>query len=293
MLDCIALLVVAAATAAAPAAPGTAQDPEPIERLEAWPDIEDESAAKREMSRLRVAQTEAMGEEGGAALRAMGAAVAPMLLKAYEKERDDDARDRVHAVLLAVTGAPHTRLLAREFKHKSPLVRTFCLRRVAAFPDPGVREPAEAALDGLEKRGDKADPEELYLAAVCATSAGSEAGLERVFARARDHWKEDGASIRVALEAVRGEQVSDIFAKRLAENKGLERADRLALLHVLAGCGTETAKGAVRRYLDDDDNGLRIAAINALRGMVDREPPIDQLPVFEAIEVANAWKRRL
>jgi hypothetical protein len=68
MLDCIALLVVAAAAAAAAAAPGAAQDPEPIERLEAWPDIEDESAAKREMSRLRVAQTEAMGEEGGAAL---------------------------------------------------------------------------------------------------------------------------------------------------------------------------------------------------------------------------------
>ena len=276
-----------------PATQASVIEEEPIERLEEWPELEDEARAKREITRLRRAQTEVMGEEAGAALREMGAAAAPLLLKAYDKERDEAARTRVHAVLLAVTGAPHTRLMAQEFDHKTAHVRRFCLLRVAGFPDPGVREPAEKALSALQARGDKAEPEEVFLAALCATSAGSEAGLERVYEEAREDWRTQGVRIRSALEAVRNEKVSDRFAKQLAGAVKVERADRLALLHVLAGCGTEKATGAVKRFLDHDDNNLRIAAINALRGMVDGDPPIEKLPVFEAIEVANEWKRRL
>ena len=268
-------------------------DEEPIVRLEEWPELEDEAQAKREIARLRRAQTEAMGEEAASALTEIGAAAAPLLLKAYDKERDEAARSRVHAVLLAVTGAPHTRLLAREFDHKTAHVRHFCLLRAADFPDPGVRDAAEKTLSALEARGEKADPQEVFLAALCATSAGSEAGLDHVYEQARENWGTYGTRIRAALEAVRNEQVSDRFARQLAGAVKVERSDRLALLHVLAGCGTEKATGAVRRFLDHDDNNLRIAAINALRGMVDGDPPIEKLPVFEAIEVANEWKRRL
>ena len=30
-----------------------------------------------------------------------------------------------------------------------------------------------------------------------------------------------------------------------------------------------------------------------MRGIVDGEPPVDNLPVFEMIELAEAWKKRL
>jgi hypothetical protein len=46
-------------------------------------------------------------------------------------------------------------------------------------------------------------------------------------------------------------------------------------------------------FLDTNDNTLRIAAINALRGIVDGEPPIERLAVFDAIEMAKTWKERL
>ena len=49
----------------------------------------------------------------------------------------------------------------------------------------------------------------------------------------------------------------------------------------------------VRGFLDVSDNRLKVAAINALRGMYDREPPLEKLPVFEAIDMAEAWKGRL
>jgi hypothetical protein len=49
----------------------------------------------------------------------------------------------------------------------------------------------------------------------------------------------------------------------------------------------------VRFFLDDDDNQVRVAAINACRGIVDGAPPEEQLPVFEAIESAKKWKERV
>ncbi len=36
-----------------------------------------------------------------------------------------------------------------------------------------------------------------------------------------------------------------------------------------------------------------VGAINALRGIIDGDPPLDKLPVFEAIERADKWKSRL
>jgi hypothetical protein len=44
--------------------------------------------------------------------------------------------------------------------------------------------------------------------------------------------------------------------------------------------------------LDDTDNSIRVAAINAMRGIVDGELPITNLPVFEAIELAKKWKEK-
>jgi len=48
----------------------------------------------------------------------------------------------------------------------------------------------------------------------------------------------------------------------------------------------------VKRELDSTDNSIRIAAINAMRGIVDGDLPIANLPVFEAIELAKKWKER-
>ena len=54
-----------------------------------------------------------------------------------------------------------------------------------------------------------------------------------------------------------------------------------------------SATGSIRRFLDHEDNQLRVEAINALRGIVDGEPPFENLLVFDAIEPAGKWKERL
>ena len=65
---------------------------------------------------------------------------------------------------------------------------------------------------------------------------------------------------------------------------------KIAWAETYAGEKAQAAR--LRPLLDDEDNAIRVAAINALRGMVDGEPPIEDLAAFEAIEMAAAWKGR-
>jgi hypothetical protein len=285
-------------TLAGPAGAAPLQEPveqpdDAVQRLAAWPEVPKERAqeVRSDVQRLRKAATEEMGTQAQAALTAAGAMVAPTLLDALGKERDEAARARIVAVLTAVTDARHTRLLAEAFDDRAQVVRTWALTRVAGFPDAGTRAPAEAALAAAAKvrEPERDDREEHLAAALAATAAGSLAGLEHLAERAQKVWGERGAAMRVALEAVRGPEATEIAARGLDG----ERVEMIAALHLLAGCGAPEVTARIKPLLDDGDNSIRIAAINALRGIVDGDPPLEKLPVFEAIEVAKGWKARV
>jgi len=284
-----ATILVLAATLVT--ATGAAQ--EETERLEAWPEVSRDVAAtvKTDIARLRKARTEEMGEQAHAALVQVGAGCAPDLIDALGKEKADDARDRIVDVLDLVTGAPHTRLLAEYFTDKSEEVRIWSLERVALFPDPGVRAAADEALVDAEGAR-KPVRAEVMAAALAATSAGSTAGLDVLLERATKDWNRYGRNIRIACDGARSEAASAEVVGYLTGTE--ERAEQVAAIRLLAGCGTEaSAVPHLRPLLDSDDSTLRIASINALRGIVDGEMPIDKLSVFDSIEQAKTWKQRI
>lgn len=275
-----------------PEAPPQEEEVQEIKRLKAWPAIPGKMRAqvKTDISRLRKARTKAMGEQAVEALIEAGPAAVPELLPVVAREKDQDALKRVNRVLIALTGPEHTRLLAAEFASKQGALRCWCLRRCAAFPDPGVEPQALEALARVRKKGDKADAEELYCASLCACSAGSVEGLAALLKAAQKHWGKRGAELRAALEGCRGPEATGFVVERIQAG---ERVLKVAGLRLLAGCGDESARAICGEHLSDTDNSIRVAAINALRGIVDREPPVDKLPVFEAIELADEWKKRL
>jgi hypothetical protein len=263
--------------------------------LTAWPKPKKDEAKtlKTELARLRKAATPEMAAGGHAGIIALADVAGPALLKALGKEKSEDARERIAAALTEICGPLHTRLLAEAFDDRSEHVRLFALERAAAFPDPGIRKPAEAAFKAAEKRaGTKKEVKrELYYAALALTSSGSFDGLDELHKRALKHWGNSGHAIRAAVEALRGAEATKIIAKKLEDG---DRKATVAALRLLAGCGDpESAKGIVAPFLDNTDNSIRVAAINALRGIVDGEKPLDKLPVFEAVERANKWKARL
>lgn len=265
------------------------KSPAAVERLSAWPKPADKDTLLTDIERLVKARLPEMESQARAALEAAGASAVPFLLDRYGKERDEAARDRLHEVLLVTTNAAQTRLLAKEFDDKSALTRTFALWRTAAFPDRELLAAAEAALARVEKLGDKAGADEAYAAALSATAAGSLKGLPQLWTASLDATGKRAPEIRVALESARGAEASRFVMERVKDG---ERKEKVAALHMLAGCGDSSTIAFVKPFLDDSDNSLRVAAINALRGIVDGEPPLAQLPVFEAIELAKKWKEK-
>ena len=300
MKTLFALLVLAAL----PPAPGTSPGPRPLgallqeeetERLSAWPTLEKDQkkAVDLDVQRLRKARTPEMSESAHDGLVSVGAAAAPLLLTALGKERDEDARARMTDVLETITGAAHTRLLAEHFDAKGAPLRHFALRRAARFPDAGTRAAAEAAYRKASdpKKRKKADPEDLFATALAATASGMVEPLEVLFATGVEDWGAEGEAIHLAACAVRGPEASALFVPRLGSD---ERDEVLGALRLLAACGTEKeAARACARHLDASDNGLRIGAINALRGILDGDPPIARLSAFDAIELAKKWKARV
>lgn len=271
-------------------------------RLEAWPVLKGEalSTAQTDVERVRKAATDEMAALGHDGLIKAGAGAAPLLLAALGKEKDEAVRGRIIGILDQITAAEHTRLLAKEFGSKSRDVRLYVLLRCALFPDAELKAQAEPFLARLVKEGDKADSDERYAAALCATSTGSTAGLTALHVAAVENWNKRGVVIRAALEGVRGPDatavVTAMFKPTDVQAPGaplLPKEDRqrvVACLNLLAGCGDKTALLKARAFLDSNDNTVRVAAINAVLGIAENKPPVANLSAFEAVELAKKLK---
>ena len=276
--------------AAQPSSTAKARPKKQVEHLTEWPKPADKDALLVDVERLCKARTPEMGVQARDALEAAGAAAAPFLLDRLGRERDADASKRLKDVLLTVTNAAHTRLLAKEFESRNQPTRTFALWRAAAFPDKEIRPAAEAAWKRIEKQGAKADPDERYAAALCATSVGSTVGLEVLQESVVKSWERRGVELRAALEGARGPEATKIVVAKL---EGADQKQKVAVLRLLAGCGDASSLSSVKPFLDADDNQIRVAAINACRGIVEGLPPEEQIPVFDAIDTAKKWKEKI
>ncbi len=283
------LPIALAAATALPAAAATREDPPaPAPKLEAWPKPDNKEKLLTDIERVVKAHVPEMAVQGRDELIAVGAAAVPFVLQRYGREKDEEARDRLHEVLLAITAADQTRLLAKEFDDKLTPVRTFALWRASYFPDAGIRAAADKAWQRIQKQGDKADEEERYAAALCTAATGSTVGLEGLYDACNGkRWDKSKRELRAALEGCRGPDASKFVLARL---EGADRRGKVAVLRMLAGCGDRESAARLRPFLDEEDNSIRVAAINALRGMVDGAPPLEDLSAFEAIEMAKEWK---
>ncbi len=276
--------------------PAVAQD----EHATAWPDAKDEPALKLAVQQVHKATSDEMAATGLATIQAEGAAAAPLLLKTLLREKDDEAIERVSGALDAVTTRTHTRLLAESFEDNAAALRRYALRRVAVLGDKGLRETAEALVASFEKRAEsrskktRVEDLDLDLAAALALSTGSLLGVERSLKLAGSKsWSEWSDTLEGAAAGARaaGDDVASAIAAFLAPDK--KDGERVAALRLLTYAGSEKQARAVRPLLDSNANHLKVAAVNALRMMVDGDPPLKKLSAFDAIERAQKWKTRI
>jgi HEAT repeat protein len=69
--------------------------------------------------------------------------------------------------------------------------------------------------------------------------------------------------------------------------------EQIACLRLLAGCGTKDAVSPIASMLNSSNHHIRVATVNALRGIVDGQRPYANLTVFNAITEVKKWKARL
>jgi len=284
-------------------APLRAEDPAPtdeVKRATEWPEVANLAALKRSISKVRKARTEEMASSGAAELEAIGAAAAPLLLDRMGAEKDAGARERMAAVLDAVTAAEHTRLLAEVLGSPQNATRQYAARRIAQLGDPGLRGAADENLEAWEERAADSrmrkavDPLDLQRAAILCVATGSTRGLDGcVTLAAGSPWAAFGPALAAACAPGRaaGPEVGAALAARLSEAEG--PADRVTLLRLLTFAGSKAQVGPIGPLLDAEQNHVKVAAINALRMIVDGDPPLRRLSSFDAIERANRWKARL
>jgi hypothetical protein len=197
-------------------------------------------------------------------------------------ELSEEANRLVKALDAAVKSDDGPRVVG-DCANRNALVRRFALRKVGEYTESSGLPIAKKAL---------ADPDEeaRFEAALTCASLGSTDGLEVLRKTARDAWPQQGKRIRAAIERHRSLEATQKIIPGL---KSKDWQDICAALRLLAGWGVRESAGEAGQFLDTTDNRIKENAINALRGIVDHEPPIERLSAFDLAEQAIAWKKKI
>jgi len=308
-LACATAAPVAAAAATPPQDADRSAPDDDVERATEWPKPESKDALADALIDLRRSESEDEVERSTEALAGHGAAAAPRLLRALGRAKSDEEAARFVRVLEMITAPEHTRLLAESFDDRADAVRLFALRRVAELGDPGLRERAEAIHAKAAAAAAKAEEErkrrkqkevdpavtlEHRRAAILALSTGSAAPVDDAVAVAGSTaWSEWRPALEAAtrLGAAANDGLADAFAALLEPSA--DARVRVGAVRLLTHAGTRDHAPRVAALLDARENHVKVAAINALRVLVDGDEPLETISTFDAIEMAQKWKQRI
>jgi hypothetical protein len=214
----------------------------------------------------------------------LGAGAAPILIG---RVSDTPGADKVNAWLIRalaqITAIEHAPLLVPDASSKVLARRRWAVGRLVDLGAPGLVDLFKKAL------ADK-DEEVAFRAAVGLVASGDPAGLDKTLARAKSDWKGCREFLEANLPRGRGIEVSNWLA---AKSDAGEFAEKVAALRLFRSCGDRAHARKISSLLDSSDNGVKKEAINALRVVVLGEKPLDDLSVFQVIDMAKEIKAKL
>ena len=273
----LALLLAGAAYAQAPSEKPEGTPP-------AWPELSkaEQKSVGKACQALRRAKKPERREKVEADLVAFGAGACPFVLDRLSDHKTN-VNDSLGRVLDQLTEPRHADLLAARVTDRKVAVRHYVVTRLTTLAKP---ELAEMFRGAREDKSEAVAQQAAFGLAAC----GATDSLAQLLQLANQSWDEHQAQLALALPAARGTEATDLVLGAVANADLPEQATALKLLRYLAT--SESAK-AIAPYLDSEDSHVKREAINALRVVVNGEPPLETLSVFDAIERANKWKARL
>lgn len=290
MNDTLRTLTVTAFLAAANAAvaqdpppkPAPAPAPAPATRLDEWPALKPtEKDRVRALAKQFHKEQEKLQDDARQQLAAIGAGAAPVLIRLVT-DRAENVNEHVFRVLDEIVTKDHAALLAREVGSPSVELRRYLLRRLCRFGDATLVPVFTSAA------ADK-DPDVAFYASLGLLGAGQKAGLAAVLAAARTRWAQVGDLVAEVLPAARSADCATWVFEAIAQAPPAEQMAGLRLLRYLM---VEQQRMLLRTYLQASDHTVKREAINTAR-VLHGEAPIENLSVFQAIEMAKQWLEKL
>lgn len=261
-----------------PAEPKPDAPTQKLQKLAEWPKLTDSDRAKiaAHLGQFRKDERFHAGARDG--LIAMGDKIAPLLFQQVS-DRDENINEPIFGVLDTLLGPQHGALLAREGRNSRVMLRRYVALRLCKLFDPEL----QPVLESMAK--DK-DDEVAFRASVGLLALGDKEALPAVLRRVRSDWNGCRDLLAEVLpharSAAAGSWALDIAQKAQA----IEQMNALRLMRYL---GTKDHMLALKGYLSSEDNIVKKEAINALR-VIHGEPPIENMAVFQAIELAKQWQ---
>ena len=256
--------------------------PRPVPQQKSWPSLENGDAKRIPALIKRTRAADETGPKARDELTALGPAVVPMLLHRLGRARGLDD-ETITAVITAVTDPAHGDLLARAMATPKVTQRILVSRRLSTFRDQGL-EPV--LVKGLNDK----EPQVAFYCALGLLALGREEGLAPVHRYLVDRWREEGELVARNLS---GRDDTDMALRVFTLMRDDSVEGKVAGLRLLRHLLPKEAAGLMIGFLDAEAGALKKEAINVLRVVVDRQPPLEKLTVFRAIELARRWKARL
>ncbi|MCA8947904.1 MAG: HEAT repeat domain-containing protein [Planctomycetes bacterium] len=276
-------------------APLRAQDPVPekgdggdppqgqrVEKLEEWPAL-----GRQDVDRLLGSlkqfhkEDEELWDGARKNLVALGEAGMPLLMQKVT-DRGDNVNPQIFLVLDEVLAPRHAALMAREIKKPKVELRRYLVRRIARFHDRDMLPVLQAVTK------DK-DPDIAFHAALGALALGDRAALEPVLEYSKSRWDEIGDEVATVLPAARGREAGNWVFELIAKRPP---GDQMAGLRLARYLATKDHHLMLRTYLNANEHSVKKEAINALRVM-NGEEPLEKLTVFQVIEMAKEWLKKV
>lgn len=268
-----------------------AQEPQPApaattkgDKLAEWPAPK---AGERERVLALVEQFKKpeaeLHERARGQLGDLGESAVPLIMQHVSDRADATALNRhLFAVLDGKLGPRHAALMAREAKKPKPELRRYLTLRMCKLVDPELLPHLTAT---------RADKDELtaFYAALGALTLKHQAALPDVLAYARRNWVAIAPLVAEVLPAARSPDCGKWVFEHIAKAPAADQMTGLRLARYLM---VKDQSVILRNYLSASDNAVKREAVNAAR-VLHGEPPLENLPVFQVIEMAELWKKKL
>lgn len=275
-------LLLAALPAQKGDAPVSTDKPSKVEKVAEWPTLAD---TDKDRVRALIGQFRkpdaALHDPAKKALADLGAGAVPILLL-ETSDRADNLNRPIFEVLDRLIGPQHAALVAREVKKPRLELRRYLTIRMCRFADPELLPVLQATMK------DK-DESTAFHAALGALALRDKGALAPVMTYSKSHWQEVQAILAEVLPAARSLDTGNWVFEAIGKAPVPDQANGLRLARYLA---TKDQAGSVRPYLDATDHTVKKEAVNTMRVLHD-EAPIENMPVFQVIEMAKAWAKKV